>query len=1150
MPTLFAQQTQDPVHLSNIQQLKLKVSDTISIEQLNILEWQTIQIENTEYIIDTINKYLIFKSFPETDSITLKYRKSPITFNKLLQRKSLTQIDSNIALGPGLTYNADATAMKGYVKFNALEYNGSYARSLQVGNSQDVTLNSNFNINLNGYILDSVRVEAAITDNTIPFQTDGNTYQLQEFDKLYITFEKNKHKLTAGDFNMLQPVDNYFLKYNKRVQGLNFSSGFDISDKVSNQINFSGSIAKGQFARNTFFGKEGNQGPYKLVGNNGEVAFVVLAGTEKVYIDGQLLQRGQDRDYIINYNTAEVTFMPKQMITKDKRIQIEFEYQDRNYLNSLFHINDQLQLGEKLKLNFNVYSNQDARNQPYLQTLGPDEKAFLGSIGDDINRAFYRTNVVDTFKEKEVLYRITSVDINGVLYDTVYEYSTNNDSTLYRLSFTNMGQGKGNYVVSDAAVNGRIYKWVAPVDGLPQGSYEPVLLLITPKKHQLFSLGMVYDIDSSNQVKFEGAASNFDPNLFANNSSDAHWGNAFRMDYQNKTSLRKSADSANVFNPTWKNQVYIERVSSNFRAIAPYRNIEFARDWNIDTAKKANDLLLGYKSGVQIAQKWNVHYDFDYYSRTNQINGHRHILGTQYTYKGFTVKALGNVTFSSNVNTLNRFWRPNLTIEQQIKPLNNALLGVNYAKEQRIVTYKSTGILSDSSFNFDIITFYLRNGAHAKNKYDINYRIRLDDSVYQYNTLQQGNTAQELNANLSIFQLKNQVINITGTYRNLLVQQSRGDMKSSNAVVSRVEHNGAFLKKMITTSTIYEVGTGQEQKREYTYIEVDAGLGTHMWIDYNDDGVQQVNEFEIAIYDDQKRYIRVINPTNEYVNVNYMSLNHSLQLQPDNLWRNTSNSTLKFINRFSDQLSVQLNNRAYQEEGLAVYNPFNTGGLNEENVIAANASITNVVFFNRINPKFGIDYTTQRFIGKMLLTYGIEESEQLRHLMKGRIGIAKAWTFNLNLLNADKSYRSGLVDDRSYDIQMLAAEPMLTWLVQSKFRISALYKIEQRQNAIIYGGELAKIHNLGMETKWSLRKSGTINMRFTYAQIDYNGLPNTPKTFAILESLKNGNNWIWFTTWDMRLGKNMELSINYEGRKTGTDRVIHTGNMSIRALLN
>lgn len=1132
---------------SNLRYKKIPAAvDTLRIDTVSIAPGTLIVsgIPDSNYRFYPEKALLVWINRPQTDSLDISYRALPLSFSKIYFHKPAPLKDTQYV---SRIYKMEDPQSSEFLRLKQLEYNGSYGRSIVLGNNQDVVLNSQFNLQVNGYILDSIRLEAAITDNTIPFQPEGNTQRLQEFDQIYIRLAKNNHLLQLGDYNLESPPG-YFLKFYKRVQGIYYQNQFRAGKKATNAFGVSGSVAKGQFARNIFQGQEGNQGPYKLTGNNGELFFIILAATERVYIDNVLMERGENADYVINYNTGEVRFMPRRMITKDSRIQVEFEYQDRNYLNSLVYIWDELKT-DRLNVRLNVYSNQDAKNQPYLQNLSADQKSFLGQIGDSIQHAFYPNIATDTFGAGKILYKMIDTLAGGQYFDSVFVYSTNPDSARFSLSFSFVGENRGDYVLSTGNANGRVYEWVAPVNGIRQGNYAPVQFLITPKMQQVFILTNSYRIDSLKSISVELGASNTDPNLFSTIGNQTHRGFAGKLNYQERRYLGKK-DSLGKHRWILQNAVSYEYVQDRFRAIAPFRNVEFGRDWNVPlTGDRADEHLAELATGVSHAELGQLAYRSSYYKRGTGYTGWRNILAYDLRKNrlraGFTANVLGATdTFRKSM-----FYRPSVYGEIRTGFLNKSIFGARYDLEHNEIRNRKTDGLLPEAFSFDILSTYYRTTELSPLRADLTYFIRRDRVVHSGEFHNQ-NHSHNITLKLGLAQWKNHLVNFTGTYRKLVVDDSSlSNLLPEETLLGRLEYTGSLLRNLAGINTLYEFGSGQEQKRSYTYVEVPAGQGTHTWNDYNSDGIQQANEFELALYPDQRRFIRVFTPTNEYVKVSYVNFNYSLTLDPSYYFGGQSQKGWrKLVAALSSQTSLQISNRLLASQGLKAYNPF-TELLDDTSIILTNSTISQSFYFNRNNTRWGAEYNLTSSTGKQLLLYGIEGNGNSQHLYRLRWNITSPLTVHLAGRNGRRIYSSALDDNRSYEVRNIAAEPSITWLHRSLFRITAGLRLEEKKNAARFGGELASIRSANLEFRLSRPNSGVIQLRGMLASIDFNGAMNDPVAFIMLEALQKGSNLTWSATWERRIGKGIEISLEYEGRKPGDLNSIHTGRMSVRAIL-
>ena len=76
----------------------------------------------------------------------------------------------------------------------------------------------------------------------------------------------------------------------------------------------------------------------------------------------------------------------------------------------------------------------------------------------------------------------------------------------------------------------------------------------------------------------------------------------------------------------------------------------------------------------------------------------------------------------------------------------------------------------------------------------------------------------------------------------------------------------------------------------------------------------------------------------------------------------------------------------------------------------------------------------------------------------------------------------------------------------------------------------------------------TITSKISLVNIKFNGIEDSPVGYAILEGLQDGNNILWNLNIDRKLSAILQLTVSYEGRKTGDSDITHLGRLQMRAV--
>ena len=1108
---------------------KVAVRDAILVDTVGlnpskfiVKDLQGTLIDSSLYSVD-YPKAIFFPSqalIKKKDSLHIDY----LVFPEFLT-KEYFELDQSIIVNSTQSikklYSLDQSNTESlFTPFNGLTSSGSISRGITIGNNQNAVVNSQLDLQITGKLSDKISIRASIQDANIPTQQGGYTQNLEEFDQIFIELFSDSWNIRAGDID-LQNQNSYFGRFTKKVQGISLGATFEHDNGAKTSTFASGALVRGVFSSSNFVGQEGNQGPYKLVGPDGELFVLIVSGSEKVYVNGILLKRGENEQYLIDYNAGEIKFNPTYGITANMRIRVEYQFTERNYTRFIGYSGGDY-TSDTFDIGAYVYSENDAKNQPLQQSLSSEQVAILQEAGDNQDAMTAPSSVPDEYEDGKFLYK-KQLYING---EEIFVFSNNPQDELFNVRFSLVGDNQGDYILSQGSAINKIFEYTPAVNGVPQGNYAPIIRLKAPTKLQVGGVKASYRPGEHTTINFELAGSRKDLNLFSDLDNDDNQGYAAHLEFQQD--IIKRPDSLLV-----KAVGTFDFLNQNFKSIERLYNVEFNRDWNVTNPQGDRRFVtLGLNTSSKTFGQ--AYYSFEQLQFSENYKGSRHQLSASSNYK--------NVTFTANSSYLNsksnlletQFLRGNSSASYWLK---KAWIGAKVGFENNRVRAIEKDTLSPLSIKYSAYEAFAGVGDSTKVFLQGGYRYRTNDSL-KNGRVQRVTESNGIYLNSKVLNTKDRQLSVFANYRVLQTTENQQRERTLNA---RLLYNQSLFEGLVRLNTSLSSNNGVTPQQDFTYIEVDQGEGIYTWNDYNANGIQELEEFEIAQFQDQANFIRILLPNQRFIKIRENTFGQTFTFNGQK-WSGKK-GILKVLSAFYNTSSYIIDRKIRRANEDFNINPFKDG---KEDQLALVLNFRNTLFFNRGKQHYTTNYTYLNTATTALQSLGLQSSKLESHQLNFTHKFGKNWLLIAKGASGTNQSISENFQARNYALETFEVNPKISYLLNSQTRFDIFYNSTSKENTI-NGLEELNQQRLGASFAYANAEKISINGEFSFIENGFSGNAFSPVAYQMLEGLQPGNNYTWRLLFQKRITKYLDANLNYNGRKSQASNTVHTGNLQLRA---
>lgn len=1072
--------------------------------------------------------------------LTVEYRFRPIPIRDVYALRRLEEVADSASSGIGAREASGRSVDQGGVFGTGFQKSGSIIRGVTIGSNRDLTLQSGLRLQFSGKISEDVEVLAALTDEQSPIQPEGTTQTLREVDNIFFEVRSPWVGGILGKFVVADDAGR-FTTFDRKLQGIKINARAGRSGGETRALY---AVSPGRFKTESFVGREGDQGPYRLTGLSNERDIVVVAGSERVYVDGVLMTRGDNQDYVIDYAAAQITFAARRPITSASRVTVDFEYTDQKYSRSFVALSHTLPLADSAVILSTSYLREgDDPDATINITLSEADRALLASIGGDRRRAF-RSGARLVGRSDSVLGTYIRIDtvLNG-RPDSIFVYDPANPLAVYDVVFSIPPDGVGDY----RSVAFGQYEFV----GKGLGAYLPLVYLPLPQLRQVGALAASVKGNSGvvrGDLAFSGSSLN---RLSADPGADLA-GMALSIE------AAGWIDSASTIGET-RLTGRLRYISSGFRGIDRVAEVEFDNHWNTggrpgETGR--SDLISEAELAWNPIRRLALHLSGGLLDRQREFRSIRsraairlepvdRLPGADYSLEA--INADSSAGFRSDL-----WLRQNAGVSW---PLGSLTPGFRFAWERRMDRESASDTIAPTSFR------YLEFGPDlaldlGPLRSTLSYRHRLDDSIRGEGADRRfvsdgGAETFRLHGELAGGGSLTSQLDVTWRLRsfNPVAGVDPAGRLDNSALIIRSRTRWSGLDRALDLNAEYEGQSERAARLQRLFIRVPFGRGEYIWIDLDGNGVQSIEEFRLTNAGDGE-YVPVTLPTEDLFPVTDVRASLRLRTQPGR-FVNGESMLGRLLSPLTTETTLRLDEKNQSKDDAAIYLLQLSRYQDDSTTITGSSIVQQDVTLFESKNEFSTRFRFQDRRGLVRLVTSIERTRALERSLRLR------WrpTYDIGLqfdlgFNRGSLFSSDSLSRRTYNLSTTIGTGDLGYRPDESWEIGWTLTVASTDDFIRNPVRSTTRNTNILRAVYSIENSGRFHVDIERTNVagvnvgqDVFSLP-----YQLTDGYSIGTTWVGRASFEYRFGDNTQASISYTGRVQPLDRrLFNIGTAEVRA---